>query len=112
MFRWRSPFRYSLRLLQTPSIKVESLLDQLKKCTTEYQVFQLLGMNRSALTVHHVGYAVNLLWYFQEGKAVKCRTFGQIRDHPEFTVLRTLAQNKMDLLDDKELVDVLYALIR
>lgn len=87
-------------------------MDQLKKCTTEYQVFQLLGMNRSALTVHHVGYAVNLLWYFQEGKAVKCRTFGQIRDHPEFTVLRTLAQNKMDLLDDKELVDVLYALIR
>ncbi|XP_075685524.1 FAST kinase domain-containing protein 1, mitochondrial-like [Rhinoderma darwinii] len=110
MFRWRSTFLFSLRLLQTPSIKTEPLLDQLKKCTTEYQVFQLLGMNRSALTVHHVSCAVNLLWHFQEGKPEKY--FGQIRDHPEFILLCTLAQNKIDLLDDKELVEVLYTLIR
>ncbi|XP_056391120.1 FAST kinase domain-containing protein 1, mitochondrial-like isoform X2 [Hyla sarda] len=112
MFRWRSPFRFSLRLFQTHNVKAESLLDQLKSCTTEYQVFQLLGMNRSALTVHHVGSAVNLLWYFQEGKPENSRTFGQVRDHPEFIVLRTLAQNKLDLLDDKELVDILYNVIR
>ncbi|KAM3917626.1 FAST kinase domain-containing protein 1, mitochondrial-like isoform 1-T2 [Leptodactylus fuscus] len=111
MFCWKSPLRFSLRLLRTHNVKTEPLLDQLKKCTTEYQVFQLLGMNRSALTVHHVGCAVNLLWYFQEGKPDKCRTFGQIRDHPEFIGLRTLAQNNVDLLDDKELVDVLYTLL-
>ncbi|XP_069838952.1 FAST kinase domain-containing protein 1, mitochondrial-like isoform X2 [Dendropsophus ebraccatus] len=112
MFRWRGPFCFSLRLLQTHSVRAESLLDQLKKCSTEYQVFQLLGMNRSALTVNHVGCAVNLLWCFQEGKPKKYRTYGQVREHPEFLVLRTLAQNKMELLDDKELVDILYTLLR
>ncbi|XP_044158470.1 FAST kinase domain-containing protein 1, mitochondrial-like [Bufo gargarizans] len=111
MLRWRGPFCFSLRLLQTQTVKTEPLLDQLKKCSTEYQVFQLLGMNRSALSVHHVGYAVNLLWYFQEGKPETCRTLGQIRDHPEFIALRTLARDNVDLLDDKELVDVLYNLM-
>ncbi|XP_073503093.1 FAST kinase domain-containing protein 1, mitochondrial-like [Phyllobates terribilis] len=112
MFHWRSPFRLSLRLLQTHIGRSDSLLEQLKSCTTEYQVFQLLGMNRSALTVHHVGRAVNLLWCFQEGNPEKYRTFRQIPDHPEFLVLRTLAQNKIHLLDDRELVDVLHNLIR
>ncbi|XP_071977880.1 FAST kinase domain-containing protein 1, mitochondrial-like [Engystomops pustulosus] len=111
MFRWRSPFRFSLRLLQTHSIKQEALLDQLKTCATEYQVFQLLGMNRSAVTVHHVGHAVNQLWYIQEGKPEKLRTLGQIRDHPEFIALCTLTQNKIEFLDDKELMDILCTLM-
>ncbi|KAM4024089.1 LOW QUALITY PROTEIN: FAST kinase domain-containing protein 1, mitochondrial-like [Anomaloglossus baeobatrachus] len=112
MFRWRSPFRIAVRLLQTHVVRSDSLLDQLKTCTTEYQVFQLLGMNRSALTVHHVGYAVNLLWCLQEGNPEKSRTVTQIQDHPEFLVLRTLAQNKIDLLEDRELVDVLHNFLR
>ncbi|XP_073401920.1 FAST kinase domain-containing protein 1, mitochondrial-like [Dendrobates tinctorius] len=112
MFPWRSPLRLSLRLLQTHIVKSDSLVDQLKTCTTEYQVFQLLGMNRSALTVHHVGCAMNLLWDFQEGNTEKYRTFRQIPDHPEFLELRTLAQNKTHLLDDRELVDILHNLIR
>ncbi|XP_077128876.1 FAST kinase domain-containing protein 1, mitochondrial-like [Ranitomeya variabilis] len=112
MFPWRSPFRLSLRLLQTHIVKSDSLLDQLKTCTTDYQVFQLLGMNRSALTVHHVGCAVNLLWNFQEGNPEKYRTYRQIPDHPEFLELRTLAQNKIHLLDDGELVDILHNLMK
>ncbi|XP_066431991.1 FAST kinase domain-containing protein 1, mitochondrial isoform X1 [Eleutherodactylus coqui] len=111
MFRWRSPFLLSLRLLQIRSLKTEPLLVQLKRCKTKYQVFQLLGMNRSALTVHHVGYVFNLLQYFQEGDPEKSRTFYQIRDNPEFAVLCTLAQNNVDRLEDQELVDILQTLI-
>ncbi|XP_075036795.1 FAST kinase domain-containing protein 1, mitochondrial [Mixophyes fleayi] len=109
MLRWSSAFRFSVRLFQAH--RTELLLDNLNKCTNEYQVLQLLGMNRSRLTIDHVGCAMNLLWNIQEGKPNKWTTLSNVRDHPEFIALRVLAQHNIDLMNDNDLVDVLYALV-
>ncbi|XP_063789781.1 FAST kinase domain-containing protein 1, mitochondrial [Pseudophryne corroboree] len=112
MFRWSSAFRFSLRLHQAHSIKTELLVDHLKKCSNEYQVLQLIGMNRTRLTVDHVSCAMTLLWNIQEGKPSRWATLSHVRDHPEFSALRALAHHNVELMNDNDLVDVLYALIR
>ncbi|XP_053327113.1 FAST kinase domain-containing protein 1, mitochondrial [Spea bombifrons] len=104
--------RLPLRLLQVRCMSVDPLLDQLETCTGEDQVLQLVGNNKAKLSVTHVGRAINLLWRFQKEKPTMLRTVDHIRSHPEFIALRILAENKIDLMDDNDLVETLYNMIR
>uniref|UniRef100_F6T209 FAST kinase domain-containing protein 1, mitochondrial n=2 Tax=Xenopus tropicalis TaxID=8364 RepID=F6T209_XENTR len=112
MFRWSCAFRLSRSLLQTRFLSTDPLLDQFKICLSEDQVFQLVGKNKARLSVTHVGYAINLLWQFQKEKPRMLRTIGQVRGHPEFIALRILAENKIEFMDDKALVEILYNILR
>ncbi|MEE6489533.1 hypothetical protein FKM82_015606 [Ascaphus truei] len=112
MFRLSAACRLSLRLCQTRTYSTDPLLDQLKNCTIEDQVFQLVGKNKAKLSVTHVGCAVNVLWQFQKQKPRMLRNIDHVRSHPEFIALRVLAENKIELMDDDALVEMLYNVIR
>ncbi|XP_072331987.1 FAST kinase domain-containing protein 1, mitochondrial isoform X5 [Scyliorhinus torazame] len=88
------------------------LLDQLGSCSTEDEIFDVVGKNKAKLSVKHVGHAINLLWQFQKERPQMLRAIDFIRKHPQFMVLRVLAENKIDLMDDETLVDMLYNALR
>ncbi|OCT63566.1 hypothetical protein XELAEV_18044663mg [Xenopus laevis] len=112
MFRWSCAHRLSRSLCQTRFLSTDPLLDQLKICISEDQVFQLVGKNKARLSVTHVGHAINLLWKFQKEKPRMLRTIDQVRGHPEFIALRILAENKIEFMEDNALVEILYNILR
>ncbi|XP_075685529.1 FAST kinase domain-containing protein 1, mitochondrial-like isoform X2 [Rhinoderma darwinii] len=112
MFCWRKALPFSLRLFQMRSISSDPLLDQLLTCTNQFQIFQLVGIHKSKLTVQHVGCAINTLWEIQKVKQSVSLSFEAVRNHPEFIALRILAENKIDFMNDTTLVNTLYAIIR
>uniref|UniRef100_A0A8C5RAK8 FAST kinase domains 1 n=1 Tax=Leptobrachium leishanense TaxID=445787 RepID=A0A8C5RAK8_9ANUR len=104
--------RFWLRMAQTRCMTTDPLLEQLNTCAGEEQVLQLVGQNEANLSVAHLGCAINLLWQFQKEKPYMMRTVGQIRDHPQFIALRGLTENKINLIDDNTLVEILYIMLR
>ncbi|XP_077131663.1 FAST kinase domain-containing protein 1, mitochondrial-like [Ranitomeya variabilis] len=112
MFCWRRALPLSLRFFQMRSISSDPLLDQLMTSTNQFQIFQLVGIHKSKLTVHHVGCAINTLWELQKGKPSANANHETVRNHPEFIALRILAENKIDFMSDTTLVNTLYAVIR
>ncbi|KAM4626080.1 FAST kinase domain-containing protein 1, mitochondrial [Discoglossus pictus] len=112
MFRWRGTYRVAFRLFNSRHLSTDPLLDQLKTCINEDQVFQLVGKNKAKLSVTHVGYAINLLWQFQKEKPRLLRTIDHVRGHHEFITLRILSENKIDFMSDDALVELLYNVLR
>ncbi|XP_066542633.1 FAST kinase domain-containing protein 1, mitochondrial isoform X2 [Hoplias malabaricus] len=55
---------------------------------------------------------MGLLWQFQKEKPQLLRTVELIQNHPEFLTLRVLAENKISLMDDITVVDMLYNVLR
>ncbi|XP_029461549.1 FAST kinase domain-containing protein 1, mitochondrial-like isoform X2 [Rhinatrema bivittatum] len=108
----KHPYRLTLRLRRWRTMGSDSLLEQLRDCVSEEQVFQLVGKNKAKLSAKHVGCAVNVLWQFQKEKPTLLRTTDCVRSHPEFLALRILAENKIDFMDDDALVDMLYNTLR
>ena len=90
----------------------DQVLEQLRVCSAEDQVFDVVGKNKAKLTVHHVSQAVGMLWQFQKEKPQILRTVELIKGHPQFLTLRVLAENKIALMDDSTLVDMLYTFLR
>ncbi|XP_053554379.1 FAST kinase domain-containing protein 1, mitochondrial [Bombina bombina] len=112
MFRWRGAYFLASRLYSTRPATTDSLLDQLKICISEDQVFQLVGKNKAKLSATHVTSAIDLLWEFQKEKPKLLRTINYIKGHQEFIALRILAENKISLIDDEALVELLYNVMR
>ncbi|XP_041117271.1 FAST kinase domain-containing protein 1, mitochondrial [Polyodon spathula] len=112
MFRLRGLCHASRRLLHSRATGSDQLLDQLVSCTSEDQVFDVVGKNKAKLSEKHVGCAMSLLWQFQKEKPEMLRTVEFVRTHPQFLTLRVLAENKIQLLDDDTLVDLLYNALR
>ncbi|XP_067843619.1 FAST kinase domain-containing protein 1, mitochondrial isoform X2 [Heptranchias perlo] len=102
----------SVRFYHSRVMGSDSLLDQLGNCSNEDQIFDIVGKNKAKLSVKHVGRAINLLWQFQKERPQMLRTIDFIRKHSQFMVLRVLAENKIDLMDDETLVDMLYNALR
>lgn len=75
-------------------------------------MFDVVGKNKAKLTVEHVSCAVGMLWQFQREKPQLLRTVELIKGHPQFLTLRVLAENKIALMDDFMLVDMLYSFLR
>ncbi|PIO23753.1 hypothetical protein AB205_0169280, partial [Aquarana catesbeiana] len=107
MLRWSSALHHSLRLLCTRSARTDTLLDQLKRSTNKYHIFQLVGIHRPVLTLEHVTCAMNLLWQFHKVKSDELSSVDHIRKHPEFISLCTVVENNIDVMEDSELVAIL-----
>lgn len=112
MFRLRSVHSCLRRLLHGGTVNRDQVLEQLRVCSVEEQVFNVVGKNKAKLTVNHVSCAVGMLWQFQKEKPQLLRTVELIKSHPQFLTLRVLAENKIALMDDFMLVDMLYSFLR
>ncbi|XP_040213738.1 FAST kinase domain-containing protein 1, mitochondrial-like isoform X2 [Rana temporaria] len=107
MLRWNSALHHSLRWLCTRSVRTDTLLDQIKRSTNKYHIFQLVGIHRPVLTLEHVTCAMNLLWQFHKVKSDELSSVDHIGKHPEFISLCTVVEHNIDLMEDSELVAVL-----
>ncbi|XP_040912391.1 FAST kinase domain-containing protein 1, mitochondrial [Toxotes jaculatrix] len=112
MFRLRCVNSCLRRLLHGGTVNRDQVLEQLRVCSAEDQVFDVVGKNKAKLTVSHVSYAVGMLWQFQKETPQLLRTVDLIKSHPQFLTLRVLAENKITLMDDFMLVDMLYSFLR
>ncbi|XP_062314022.1 FAST kinase domain-containing protein 1, mitochondrial, partial [Osmerus eperlanus] len=88
------------------------VMEQLSVCAGEDQLLEVVGKNKAKLTVNHVGCAISMLWRFQKERPEIMRTVEFVRSHPQFLSLRVLAENKIALMDDSVLVDMLYNVLR
>lgn len=112
MLRFKHIYYLSMRFYH-PGVKGSDFLwYQLDNCSNEDQVLDLVGKNKAKLAVMHVGHAIELLWQFQKEKPQILRSIDYIRNHSQFMVLRVLAENKIDQMDDETLVDMLYNALR
>lgn len=111
MFRLRSVNSCLRRLLHGGTVNRDQVLEQLRVCSVEEQVFDVVGKNKAKLTVNHVSCAVEMLWQFQKEKPELLRTV-DLKSHPQFLTLRVLAENKIAHMDDIVLVDMLYSFLR
>lgn len=112
MLRLRSMRCDFHRLFHHGTVCQDHVLGQLRACTAEDQLFDVVSKNKAKLTVSHVGFAVGLLWQFQRERPEMLRTVKLIRAHPQFLTLRVLAENKISLMDDATVVDILYGGLR
>nr|XP_057937848.1 FAST kinase domain-containing protein 1, mitochondrial [Doryrhamphus excisus] len=112
MFRLRGVGSCFQRLIHKVPMNRDRVLEQLQVCSAEDHVFDVVGKNKAKLTVDHVNKAVNMLWRFQKDKPELLRTVDFIKTHPQFLTLRVLAENKIALMDDFMLVDLLYSFLR
>ncbi|KAK5890260.1 hypothetical protein CesoFtcFv8_013796 [Champsocephalus esox] len=112
MFRLRCGSSFLRRLLHGGTVNRDQVLQQLQVCAAEDQVLDVVGKNKAKLTVNHVSTAVGMLWQFQREKPQMLRTVMVIRCHPQFLTLRVLAENKIALMEDLTLVDMLYSFLR
>ncbi|XP_041857243.1 FAST kinase domain-containing protein 1, mitochondrial [Melanotaenia boesemani] len=112
MFRLRCVNTCLRRLLHGGTVNRDQVLEQLRVCSAEDQVFDVVGKNKAKLTAEHVSCAVGMLWQFQKERPELLRTVDLIRSHPQFLTLRVLAENKIAIMDDLMLVDMLYAFLR
>lgn len=112
MFRFRFVKSCLRRLLHGGTVTRDPVLQQLRMCVAEEQVFDVVGKNTAKLTVDHVGQAVGMLWQFQKEKPQMLRTVELINSHPQFLILRVLAENKISHMDNLILVDILYSFLR
>ncbi|KAF3843278.1 hypothetical protein F7725_002127 [Dissostichus mawsoni] len=108
MFRLRCGSSFLRRLLHGGTVNRDQVLQQLQVCAAEDQVLDVVGKNKAKLTVNH-------LWgccgsFKREPQML--RTVKVIRCHPQFLTLRVLAENKIALMDDLTLVDMLYSFLR
>ncbi|KAJ8416672.1 hypothetical protein AAFF_G00325500 [Aldrovandia affinis] len=114
MFRFRALNRWPrlARLLHGRLTNRDQVQEQLHACSSEDHVFDVVGKNKAKLSVSHVGYALGMLWQFQKEKPQMLRTVEFIKGHPQFLTLRVLAENKIALMDDVTVVDMLYDVLR
>lgn len=112
MFRFRCVNSCLRRLLHQGAVTRDPVLEKLRLCAAEEQVFDVVGKNTAKLTVTHVSQAVEMLWQFQKEKPQMLRSVKLINSHPQFLTLRVLAENKISHMDDLILVNILYSFLR
>ncbi|XP_062972493.1 FAST kinase domain-containing protein 1, mitochondrial [Elgaria multicarinata webbii] len=105
-------YPFALRCCQCHTLSSDPLLSQLSNCTNEDQVFDLVGKNKTKLTEKHVGSAIHILWQFQKKKPSFLRNIDYVKNHSQFLILRILAENKIEYMDNEALVDMLYNVLR
>lgn len=112
MLRLRALRCHSHRLFHHGTVCQDHVMGQLRACTAEDQLFDVVNKNKAKLSFSHVGLAMGLLWQFQRERPEMLRTVKLIRAHPQFLTLRVLAENKISLMDDATVVDILYGGLR
>ncbi|XP_008589069.1 PREDICTED: FAST kinase domain-containing protein 1 [Galeopterus variegatus] len=108
MLRLRAICLFSWRVFQFRPFSCEPLIIQMNKCTDEEQIFDLIERNKATLSEKQVGCAFSILWQFQKQKTSLLKNVKSVRDHPQFPTLHNLTTNKVKLMNDDTLVNVLY----
>lgn len=108
MLRLRAICAFSWRVFHFRPFSCEPLISQMDKCTNEEQVFDLIEKNKAILSEEQVRCAFNILWQFQKQKTSLLKSVDYIRDRPQFLTLYNLTANKMEFMNDDNLVNVLY----
>nr|KAF6336539.1 FAST kinase domains 1 [Myotis myotis] len=108
MLRLRAICSFSWRVLRFRPFGCEPLISQMDKCTNEEQLFDLIEENKAIISEEEVGCAFNILWQFQKQKTGLLKSVEYIRNHPQFLTLYHLTTNKMEFMNDDNLVNVLY----
>ncbi|NXG79171.1 FAKD1 protein, partial [Baryphthengus martii] len=103
---------FTLRHCQARALSSDLLLSQISSCTHEDEVFSLVERNKAGLSEKHVGVALNMLWQLQKKRPLLLRTSDYIRNHSQFLTLCSLAENKVEHMEDEVIVDVLYSILR
>nr|XP_034989311.1 FAST kinase domain-containing protein 1, mitochondrial isoform X2 [Zootoca vivipara] len=112
MLSVRRFYLFALRCRHCRTWSSDPLLSQLNNCINEDQVFDLVGKNKTKLSEKHVGRAINILWEFQKKTPEPLRLTDYVKNHSQFLILRILAENKIEQMDNEALVDILYNLLR
>uniref|UniRef100_A0A8C9SJS9 FAST kinase domains 1 n=1 Tax=Scleropages formosus TaxID=113540 RepID=A0A8C9SJS9_SCLFO len=112
MLRLRALWRHPCRALHVGRANRDQILEQLRVCSAEVQVFDVVGKHKAKLGAGHVAGALGMLWQFQKEKPHILRTLEMIRTHPQFLTLCVLAENKIAVMDDSAVVDMLYNVLR
>ncbi|KAJ8255420.1 hypothetical protein GJAV_G00204680 [Gymnothorax javanicus] len=105
-------FSRPARLLHSWAENQDQVLGLLCGCSAEEQVFSVISRNKPKLSVRHVAFALDLLWQFQKERPQMLRMTELVRSRPEFLTLHVLAENKITLMDDETVVNVLYNVLR
>ncbi|KAF7475072.1 Hypothetical predicted protein [Marmota monax] len=108
MFRLRTLCAFSWREFQFRSFSCEPLIIQMNKCTDQEQIFDLIERNKETLSENQVECAFNNLWQLQKQKTSLLKNVEYVGDHPQFLTLHNLTTNKIKLMNDDTLVNVLY----
>ncbi|XP_076721541.1 FAST kinase domain-containing protein 1, mitochondrial isoform X4 [Callospermophilus lateralis] len=108
MFRLRTLCAFSWRQFQFRSFSCEPLIIQMNKCTDQEQIFDLIERNKETLSEKQVECAFNNLWQLQKQKTSLLKNVEYVGDHPQFLTLHNLTTNKIKLMNDDTLVNVLY----
>ncbi|KAM5279747.1 FAST kinase domain-containing protein 1, mitochondrial [Ctenodactylus gundi] len=108
MFRLRGICPFSWKVFWFRPFSCESLVIQMSKCTDEEQLFDLIERNKATLSEEQVGYAFSVLWRLHQQKTSSFQNSGCVRDHPKFPTLYNLTTNKIELMSDSTLVNVLH----
>nr|XP_040150371.1 FAST kinase domain-containing protein 1, mitochondrial isoform X4 [Ictidomys tridecemlineatus] len=80
----------------------------MNKCTDQEQIFDLIERNKETLSEKQVECAFNNLWQLQKQKTSLLKNVEYVGDHPQFFTLHNLTTNKIKLMNDDTLVNVLY----
>ncbi|XP_007943605.1 FAST kinase domain-containing protein 1, mitochondrial [Orycteropus afer afer] len=107
MLRLRAFYPFFWRVFQFRPSSCELLINQMNKCTDEEQIFDLIERNKAMLSEKQVGYAFNILWQFQKQKTSLLKRVEYIKDNPRFLTLCNLTTDKIELMNDDTLVNVL-----
>ncbi|MBZ3890906.1 FAST kinase domain-containing protein 1, partial [Sciurus carolinensis] len=108
MFRLRTLGAFSWRVFQFRPFSCEPLIIQLNKCIDEEQIFDLIERNKATLSEKQVECAFYNLWQLQKQKTNLLKNVACVKDHPQFLTLHNLTTNKIKLMNDDTLVNVLY----
>ncbi|CAJ1079353.1 FAST kinase domain-containing protein 1%2C mitochondrial [Xyrichtys novacula] len=112
MLRLRCVNSHFRRLLHWAPVTSDHVMEQLKVCKAEDEVFDVVSKNKAKLTVDHINQAMKHLWNFETPKPQPVRNLELTKKHPQFLTLRVLAENKIYYMDSAMLVDMLYRFLR
>ncbi|XP_006867084.1 PREDICTED: FAST kinase domain-containing protein 1 [Chrysochloris asiatica] len=112
MLRLKAIYPFFWRLFQFRPSSCELLISQMDKCTNEEQIFDLIERNKETLSEKQVGYAFNILWKFQKQNINLLKNVDYVKDHPQFLTLRNLTTDKLEIMNDSTLVEVLYIMLQ
>ncbi|KAM6178112.1 FAST kinase domain-containing protein 1, mitochondrial [Rhynchocyon petersi] len=108
MYRLRAFYPFFRRVFKFYPSSGELLIEQMNNCTNEEQIFDLIERNKAILSEKQVGYAFTRLWEFQKQNTNFLKNVEFVKHHPQFLTLHNLTANKIELMNDDTLVNVLY----
>ncbi|XP_071492940.1 FAST kinase domain-containing protein 1, mitochondrial-like [Diadema antillarum] len=89
------------------------LLEDIQACPDHVSLLMMVGQNRAKLNEDHVSQAMVQLWEVMKFTANRKTVLeNEVQTHRDFLTLCVLVENKVHLMQDEVLADVLYASLK